>query len=188
MATARIAPSSCRPNPRSRFRRSAPLSGVSIRGCHPGGIRRLNPARNRTGGAEPALPAIYRKMTRYSPARKRKQPCHSPCIGSTSPAVEVPNRSIASSIRKALGRSVRFPFTRDRIWEASPSRSIEHVHPQNPAPGGPWQGALGRGRGQKEAHINRLGNLVLLPPGMNSTVGNREKTLLGFAAKAWADL
>jgi hypothetical protein len=62
----------------------------------------------------------------------------------------------------------------DRIWEASPSQSIEHVHPQNPTPGGAWKGALGRGRGQKEAHVNRLGNLVLLPPGMNSQVGNRE--------------
>ena len=62
----------------------------------------------------------------------------------------------------------------DHIWEASPSQSIEHVHPQNPTPGGVWRGALGRGRGQKEAHVNRLGNLVLLPPGMNAKVGNRE--------------
>jgi hypothetical protein len=60
------------------------------------------------------------------------------------------------------------------IWEASPAQSIEHVHPQNPVPGGPWRGALGRGRGQKEAHVNRLGNLVLLPPGMNSKVSNHE--------------
>ena len=110
----------------------------------------------------------------------------------------------------------------DRIWEASPSQSIEHVHPQNPTPGGPWTGALGRGRGQREANVNRLGNLVLLPPGMNSKLGNREfslkkakyreigllllgevcrknvwnklaieereKTLLSFAADAWADI
>jgi hypothetical protein len=62
----------------------------------------------------------------------------------------------------------------ERIWEASPSQSIEHVYPQSPTPGGAWKGALGRGRGQKEAHVNRLGNLVLLPPGMNSKVGNRE--------------
>ena len=61
-----------------------------------------------------------------------------------------------------------------RIWEASPAESIEHVHPQNPTPGGAWKGMLGRGRGQKEAHVNRLGNLVLLSPGMNSKVGNRE--------------
>lgn len=51
-----------------------------------------------------------------------------------------------------------------RIWEASASQSIEHVHPQNPTLGGAWKGALGRGRGQKEAHVHRLGNLVLLPP------------------------
>jgi hypothetical protein len=62
----------------------------------------------------------------------------------------------------------------DRIWAASPSQSIEHVYPQNPTPGGPWTGALGRGRGQKEAHVNRLGNLVLLSPGLNAKVGNRE--------------
>ena len=61
----------------------------------------------------------------------------------------------------------------ERIWEASAARSIEHVHPQNPTPGGAWRGALGRGRGQKEAHVNRLGNLVLLPPGLNSQLGNR---------------
>jgi hypothetical protein len=48
----------------------------------------------------------------------------------------------------------------DRIWAASPSQSIEHVYPQNPTPGGPWTGALGRGRGQKEAHVNRPGNLA----------------------------
>lgn len=62
----------------------------------------------------------------------------------------------------------------ERIWTVSPAQSIEHVHPQTPTLGGPWKGALGRGRGQKEAHVNRLGNLVLLPPGMNSKVGNRE--------------
>jgi|SRR5579871_1417404 len=62
----------------------------------------------------------------------------------------------------------------DRIWAASPAQSVEHVHPQNPTAGGPWKGALGRGRGQKEAHVNRLGNLVLLPPGLNSKIGNRE--------------
>jgi hypothetical protein len=65
----------------------------------------------------------------------------------------------------------------DRIWEASPAQSIEHIHPQNPTAGGPWKGALGRGRGQKEANVDRLGNLVLLPPGMNSKIGNREFSL-----------
>ena len=60
----------------------------------------------------------------------------------------------------------------NRIWIASPAQSIEHVHPQNPT-GDSWKGALGRGRGQKEVHVNRLGNLVLLPPGMNSQLGNR---------------
>ena len=66
----------------------------------------------------------------------------------------------------------------DRIWMASPASSIEHIHPQNPATAGPWKGALGRGRGQREAHVNRLGNLVLLPPGLNSKLGNQ-----GFTEK-----
>jgi hypothetical protein len=53
----------------------------------------------------------------------------------------------------------------------SPARSIEHVHPQNPT-GHLWKGAFGRGRGQRETQVNRLGNLVLLPPGLNSKLGN----------------
>ena len=44
-------------------------------------------------------------------------------------------------------------------------------------PGGSWKGALGRGSGQKEAHVNRLGNLVLLPPELNSRIGNRDFSL-----------
>ena len=59
-----------------------------------------------------------------------------------------------------------------RIWEATASKSIEHIHPQNPTSGGPWKGALGRGRGQKEKHVHRLGNLLLIPPGLNSQLGN----------------
>ena len=71
----------------------------------------------------------------------------------------------------------------ERIWRASAAQSIEHVHPQNPMSGGPWKGALGRGRGQKEAHVDRLGNLVLLPPGLNSKLGNH-----GFSEKKKAYL
>jgi hypothetical protein len=73
-----------------------------------------------------------------------------------------------------LAEGANQPFRNEqweRIWIASPAQSIEHVHPQNPT-GDSWKGALGRGRGQKEAHVNRLGNLVLLPPGLNSKLGN----------------
>ncbi len=41
----------------------------------------------------------------------------------------------------------------ERIWEASPSRSIEHIIPQSKA---------------DEAIKHRLGNLMILPPGLNS--------------------
>ena len=90
---------------------------------------------------------------------------------------EVELRYFMYRYEEYLAREENQTFNNDqwnRIWEASPSQSIEHVYPQNPTPGTPWTGALGRGRGQKEAHVNRLGNLVLLPPGMNSKVGNRE--------------
>jgi hypothetical protein len=40
-----------------------------------------------------------------------------------------------------------------RIWEASAADSIEHIWPQSKAP---------------ESHVHRLGNLVLLPPKLNS--------------------
>lgn len=69
----------------------------------------------------------------------------------------------------------------DRIWAASAAQSIEHIHPQTPSKGGPWQGALGKGRGQLEKHVHRLGNLVLLPPGLNSKLGNK-----GFDVKTKA--
>lgn len=44
----------------------------------------------------------------------------------------------------------------NRIWVASPSDSIEHIRPQSKGP---------------ESLVHRLGNLVLLPPGLNSTLG-----------------
>lgn len=44
----------------------------------------------------------------------------------------------------------------DRIWVSSPSDSIEHIWPQSRAP---------------EKQVHRLGNLVLLPPKLNSKLG-----------------
>lgn len=41
----------------------------------------------------------------------------------------------------------------EKIWMVSPSRSIEHIWPQSKAP---------------EKHKHRPGNLLLLPPGLNS--------------------
>lgn len=50
-----------------------------------------------------------------------------------------------------------------RIWEANPSESIEHMHPQgwSTGPANPWRKS-----------VHRLGNLVLLPPGLNSQLGD----------------
>lgn len=43
----------------------------------------------------------------------------------------------------------------ERIWEATATQSIEHISPQS------------KGR----SYVHRLGNLVLLPPGLNSKLG-----------------
>lgn len=53
----------------------------------------------------------------------------------------------------------------NRIWEASASKSIEHIYPQS--------------RGTEEqsgegVFVHRLGNLMLLPPGVNSSLNNRD--------------
>ncbi|MEX0684305.1 MAG: DUF262 domain-containing HNH endonuclease family protein [Dehalococcoidia bacterium] len=46
----------------------------------------------------------------------------------------------------------------EKIWMASASRSIEHIWPQSKAP---------------EKHKHRIGNLVLLPPGLNSKLQDK---------------
>ena len=51
------------------------------------------------------------------------------------------------------------------------SWSLEHVAPQNPRPEDGWDSALYGG--VPVVHSNRLGNLTLLPPEWNSSVGNR---------------
>jgi hypothetical protein len=60
--------------------------------------------------------------------------------------------------------------TWEQIWSTSPAKTIEHIYPQTP--GEEWKGKLGKGRGQGK-HINRLGNLVILPPGVNSEAGRK---------------
>lgn len=58
----------------------------------------------------------------------------------------------------------------NRIWAESATRSIEHVYPQTPSTS--WRGAMGRGR-SAGSHLHRLGNLALLPPGLNASIGNK---------------
>ena len=50
-----------------------------------------------------------------------------------------------------------------RIWEASPSRSIEHISPQSSS--------------RNYAHRHRLGNLLILPPQLNSQLGDKSPEL-----------
>ena len=59
----------------------------------------------------------------------------------------------------------------EQIWSKSAVTTIEHVHPQTPSKN--WVGKLGRGRNQLEKNVNRLGNLLLLPPHINSEAGQK---------------
>ena len=62
---------------------------------------------------------------------------------------------------------------RAAIWAArSASETIEHIFPQNPERKGPWRGKVKSG-GKKGAHVDSIGNMILLPPGLNSQAGNR---------------
>ncbi len=58
----------------------------------------------------------------------------------------------------------------DQIWFKSPTTTIEHIFPQSP--GKEWKGKMGRGQ-KWEKHVHRLGNLMILPPGINSKAGNK---------------
>lgn len=49
----------------------------------------------------------------------------------------------------------------ERIWDARPDDTIEHVTPQSAADGDGMKGGL---------FVHRLGNLTLLPPGVNSSL------------------
>jgi len=62
---------------------------------------------------------------------------------------------------------------REKIWSArSATDTIEHVYPRNPEPGGPWDAFLGENQ-KHEDHVDRIGNLLLLPPNLNSEAGRR---------------
>ena len=64
-----------------------------------------------------------------------------------------------------------------KIWaNASKDKSIEHIFPQKD-PDGNWTGK-GRQKVNQESFVHRLGNLIVLPPGINSKAGTKS-----FAAK-----
>jgi len=58
----------------------------------------------------------------------------------------------------------------EQIWRASPETTIEHIFPEKP--GAEWQGKLGKGI-RPEFYMHRLGNLMLLPPNINSQAGRK---------------
>lgn len=55
-----------------------------------------------------------------------------------------------------------------RIWEDSAAKSIEHICPQS-------KGSIDRVEpGKKGIFVHRIGNLVLLPPGLNSSLQDKD--------------
>jgi hypothetical protein len=59
---------------------------------------------------------------------------------------------------------------RREIWRVRAEDTVEHIFPQNPEPGGAWDGKMRRGSGKAQAlgeHVGRIGNLLLLPSGLN---------------------
>lgn len=73
---------------------------------------------------------------------------------------EVELRYFMFKYEEHLSKQKGMNFSNDqweKIWMASPSDSIEHIHAKSKAP-------------EKQKH--RLGNLVLLPPNLNSTLGD----------------
>ncbi len=58
-----------------------------------------------------------------------------------------------------------------QIWSKAASTTIEHIHPKSPSKN--WVGKIGRGRNQLEKNANRIGNLILLPPHINSQAGQK---------------
>lgn len=59
-----------------------------------------------------------------------------------------------------------------KIWEnASKDKSVEHIFPQKD-PNGNWKGK-GRQNVNPESFVHRLGNLLVLPPGINSKAGTQ---------------
>jgi hypothetical protein len=58
-----------------------------------------------------------------------------------------------------------------QVWNASPTKTIEHIHPQNLNES--WRGKFGTKKDYVEKQAQRLGNLILLPPGVNSKASDK---------------
>lgn len=59
----------------------------------------------------------------------------------------------------------------EKIWSGSPATTIEHIHPKTYTE--KWKGAIGENQEQLDEVVNGIGNLILLPPGVNSKAGQK---------------
>lgn len=59
----------------------------------------------------------------------------------------------------------------EKIWNATPANTIEHIHPKTYTE--KWKGKIGNNQDEIDLYVNRIGNLVLLPPGINSRAGQK---------------
>lgn len=59
----------------------------------------------------------------------------------------------------------------EKIWSGSPATTIEHIHPKTYTE--KWKGKIGDNQEQIDEIVNRIGNLVLLPPGINSKAAQK---------------
>lgn len=62
------------------------------------------------------------------------------------------------SLARSMGQSLNGSQW-NKIWRDEPSKSVEHVKPQSKGSDNPNTGGI---------YVHRLGNLVMLPPGVNS--------------------
>jgi hypothetical protein len=60
----------------------------------------------------------------------------------------------------------------EKIWNASPSTTIEHIHPKGPIMPA-WKDKISYRQDYVDKHVHRLGNLLLLPPNVNSRAGRK---------------
>lgn len=59
----------------------------------------------------------------------------------------------------------------EKIWSSSPSTTIEHIHPQQLNDN--WKDKISNRQDYVDKHVNRIGNLLLLPPNLNSKAGRK---------------
>jgi hypothetical protein len=58
-----------------------------------------------------------------------------------------------------------------KVWNTSATTTIEHIHPQNL--NDKWRGKFGIKEKYVEKQVQRLGNLIILPPGVNKKASDK---------------